>query len=271
MARRVAIASQKGGVGKTTVALNLAVAFAERGRRTLLADVDPQGGIALSLARGDTELGGLAELLMGQAEPEQALVATHLPALRLLTRGRLDPTDVSTYEQELFVPGVLGSALDRVDRDVDVVVIDTPSGMGMVTRAALSAADYVVIPFQTETLALRSIGQALRVIEHVKSHENPRLRLLGILPTMVERDNPVSLAVLGEIWHGFPATLETMVPRSEAFSRASHDGLPVGFLGGVPASEARRFDMLAAELETRMARFDGKDSRDEAKPTRQLL
>src|SRR5512142_1780966 len=107
MARRIVLASQKGGVGKTTVALNLAVALAERGHRTLLVDLDPQGAIGLSLARGDTELAGLAELLMGLIEPKVAVLPTHLPGLSLLPRGRLDPTDVPTFEHEVSAPGAL--------------------------------------------------------------------------------------------------------------------------------------------------------------------
>ena len=104
MARRLAIASQKGGVGKTTVALNLAVALAEKGRRTLLVDLDPQGGVGLSLAKGDAELAGLAELLMNQAEPTQAVMTTQLPGLRLLPRGRLDPTDVAATSRRSATP-----------------------------------------------------------------------------------------------------------------------------------------------------------------------
>src|SRR2546428_11744317 len=88
MARRLAIASQKGGVGKTTVALNLAVALAERGRPTLLGDLDPQGGIALSPAKGDTEPAGLAELLMNEGDPRQAVMVTPPPGPSLLPRGR---------------------------------------------------------------------------------------------------------------------------------------------------------------------------------------
>ncbi|HSB62190.1 MAG TPA: ParA family protein [Vicinamibacteria bacterium] len=271
MARRLAIASQKGGVGKTTVALNLAVALAEKGRRTLLADLDPQGGIALSLAKGDTELPGLAELLINEGDPLQAVTATQLPGLRLLARGRLDPTDVASFEAELSNGGALDRALARTEGDADLVILDTPSGLGRVTTAALGASDFALLAFQTESLALRSIGQALRVIEHVQATENPRLRLLGILPTLVERDHPSSLAVLGEIWNGFPDALETMVPRAEAFARASEMGVPVSFLSGAPIPEARRFDLLADEIEARMDRIRGMERADEAKPARQLL
>ena len=271
MARRVAIASQKGGVGKTTVALNLAVAFAERGRSALLADLDPQGGIALSLAKGDTELPGLAELLANKADPRQAVMSTHLPGLKLLPRGRLDPTDVASFEAELSNGGNLDQALARTEGDADVVILDTPSGLGRVTTAALVASDFVLLPFQTESLSLRSIGQALKVVEHVQTTLNPRLRLLGILPTMVERDRPTSLAVLGEIWNGFPDALETIVPRAEAFARASEQGVPVSFLAGAASTEARRFELLADELESRMDRIGGMERVDEAKPTRHLL
>src|SRR5512141_3012131 len=111
MARRLVIASQKGGVGKTTIALNLAGALAERGRRTLLVDLDPQGAIGLSLARQDGELAGLAELLTGLVEPRVAVLPTHLPGLSLLPRGRLDPTDVPTFEHEISVPGALERTL----------------------------------------------------------------------------------------------------------------------------------------------------------------
>jgi len=271
MARRLAIASQKGGVGKTTVALNLAVAFADKGRRTLLVDLDPQGGVGLSLAKGDTELAGLAELVMNRADPAQAVMSTQLAGLRLLPRGRLDPTDVATFEHDVGDPTALDAALGRVEGDADVVLLDTPSGLGRVTSAALAVADFVLLPFQTESLSLRSVSQSLRVIEHIQSTQNPKLRLLGILPTLVERDRTSALGVLGEIWNGFPDALETIVPRAEAFARASEQGIPVSFLAGSTTPEARRFDLLADELDARMDRIRGMERPDEAKPARQLL
>jgi len=272
MARRLVIASQKGGVGKTTVALNLAVALAERGRRTLLVDLDPQGAIGLSLAKGDTELAGLAELVTGQASPEEAVLTTRLSGLQLLPRGRLDATDVSAFEEAIASAGALNEALRATEASSDVVVIDTPSGLGRVTSAAMGVADFILLAFQTESLALRSVGQALRVVEHVQTTANPRLQLLGILPTLVERERPGTHNVLSEMWNGFPATLETVVPRTEAFARASTLGIPVGFLGaGAGKSEARRFELLADELEARMNRLHGMERVHEAQPARQLL
>jgi len=248
------------------------VALAERGRRILLADLDPQGAIGLSLAKGDTELAGLAELLSGIVSPPEAVVATRLAGLSLLPRGRLDATDVDSFEAAVSQPGALDEMLAACEKGCDAVIIDTPSGLGRVTTAALSATNFALLAFQTESLALRSVGQALAVIEHLQATRNPRLRLVGILPTLVERDRAGSHGVLSEIWNGFPDALETVVPRSESFVRASALGIPVGFLGGdAGGPEARRFDLLADEIEGRMSRLDGTDKVHEAQPARQLL
>ena len=267
---RICIASQKGGVGKTTVALNLAVAMAERGRKTLLADLDPQGGIGHSLARGDTALVGLADFLMGQIQAEEALLPTKLEGLTLLPRGRLDPVDVCEYEQAIYGPGVLEGALRPLTEGFDIVLMDTPSGLGLTTRAALSVSDFVLVPFQVEALALRSVSQLLRVVKHVREHENPGLQLLGILPTMVEKSKGGSLSILGELWGGFSGVLESVIPRIETFAEASLKGLPVAFLPGPVSPEARRFELLAAELELLMERLSGREHHDE-RAQRELL
>jgi chromosome partitioning protein len=200
------------------------------------------------------------------------VVATRLAGLSLLPRGRLDATDVDSFEAEVARADALENAFSACDKPFDVLVIDTPSGLGRVTTAALACADFALLAFQTESLALRSVLQALKVIEHVQTTGNPRLRLVGILPTLVERDHLGSHAVLSEIWNGFPDALETIVPRTEAFARASALGVPVSFLGGeAGAPEARRFDLLADEIEGRMNRLDGMEKVHEAQPARQLL
>lgn len=254
MSRRLAVVSQKGGVGKTTIALNLSLAFAESGRKTLLVDLDPQGGIAHSLAKQDAELPGVAELLVGAFEPEDVVVRTKVPGLGLLPRGRLDPIDVGAFETAIGSRGVLERMLASVEAGYDVTVVDTPSGLGVVARGVLAVADFVLLPFQAEPLALRSLVQALRVVDYVQGGENPRLELLGILPTMVERTKDPSHGVMMELWSHFDGVLETTVPRADVFAIASERGVPVGFLAGPPAPEARRFDVLARELADRMDR-----------------
>jgi chromosome partitioning protein len=270
MALRIAVVSQKGGVGKTTVALNLALALAERRRRTLLVDLDPQGGIGLSLARADDAFAGIADLLMGRSPPQEALRQTKLPTLALLPRGRLSAVDVGDYEDALRAPGILAGALAKVEGGFDLVLVDTPSGLGKVTRAALSVADFALVPVQGEPLALRSVRQVLEVIEHVRAGENPKLELLGLLPTMVQKGVDPSMAVLLDLWQGFGAVLETVIPRTEVFARASQTGLHVGFLGGPPSPEVRRFEILAAEVEQAIRRRKGMEN-ERAQQRRELL
>jgi len=259
MARRIALASSKGGTGKTTTALNLAVAFAERGRRTLLVDLDPQGAIGLFLDQPDTHWGGLAEVLATGAAVDGLLVQTSLPALSILPRGRLDPVEVADYELELGRPGRLDGVLGQVERDFELVLLDTPSGLGPVTRAALETSHWALLPLQAEPVALRSAAQTLRVLDHVRRHHNPELRLLGIVPTMVMLSDDTSLDVMGTLWSGFGGVTETVIPRAEVFARSSAEGVPVGFLGGRMPPEARRFAALADEIEARFGDGMGGD------------
>jgi len=268
---RVCIASQKGGVGKTTVALNLAVALAERGRKVLLADLDPQGGIGLSLAREETELPGLADVLSGVVPAARAVLATRQAGLSLLPRGRLDSVDACEYEMALHDPGTLDGVLTPLEGAFDFVLLDTPAGLGCVTRAALSWATLALVPFQPEALSLRSVTQVLRLLDHVRQGENPRLQLLGILPTMVEKTSTASLGVLTEVWTGFGGVLESIVPRAPVYVEASRRGVPVSFLPGPASPEGRRFSLLAAEVEHQIQRLGFEEASHDEQPERRLL
>ena len=270
MTPRLTIASQKGGCGKTTTSLNLSLALAEQGRATLLVDLDPQGSIGHSLGKGDKELPGLVDALMGACSAEEAVVQTKLPGLSLLPRGRLDPVDVCEFEQALLTPSVLDTLLSQIDIDFDLIILDTPSGLGMPTRAALAVSRFVLLLVQAEPLALRGLGQALRVIEHVQGEQNPDLQLLGLLPTMVDRGSETSMNVLVATWRELCGVLETTIPRAEVFIRASEQGVPLAYMGGKPSPETLRFNALASEVHT-LIQARTQESEDVEQPIRQLL
>jgi chromosome partitioning protein len=257
MSHRIVLTSSTGGTGKTTTALNLAVAFAERGRSTLLVDLDPQGAIGLFLDRPDGEWRGLAEVMMADTPPAEVVQSTSLPTLRILPRGRIDPVDTFEYETELYHSGTLARALEAIEDEVEYTLIDTPSGLGPVTRAALAVGHFALLPLQAEPVALRTLAQVLRVVEHVHDHDNPELRLLGILPTMVQLDQDPSLNVMSEVWSGFGGVLDTVIPRSSVFNEANEIGIPLSFLGGRTRPEARRFALLSDEIEARINDMTG--------------
>jgi chromosome partitioning protein len=271
MTHILAIASEKGGVGKTTVALNLALALAERRHRVLLVDLDPQGGIGHALARPDVEHPGLADVLAGAISAGEALLPTNHENLTLLPRGRLDPCDACEFEARVREPGVLRQILSGFLPRFGIILLDTPSGVGSCTRAALEAADSVLVPFQAEPLCLRSVGRLLQVLERVRAEENQHLALLGLLPTMVNRKEEASQAVMNELWTGFESVLDTAIPRADVFGAASLRGLPVGYLPGKVSPEAKRFDMLAGELEGLFERWKGASDESDIRPARSLL
>lgn len=269
--RIISIISAKGGVGKTTVALNLSVALAERGRSTLLVDLDPQGAVGFSLARNDTEWIGVAEVMLKKASLEDALIRTKLPGMTILPRGRLHPADALEYEKTLHLPHTLSSILNAVKGKYEYIIFDTPSGLGLVTRTALSVSGFALLPLQAEPLAMRIISQSLKVLDQVRQNENPELELLGILPTMVDLRQDPSFNVMHALWSGFGGVTETFIPRAEIFTRASQEGLPVAFLGGKTPPDALRFDMLVSEIETTISEIDKTPGDEDEKSRRELV
>lgn len=270
MTQVISVVSSKGGSGKTTTVLNLGVALAERGRKVVVVDLDPQGAIGLALDRPDSEWPGLAEHAVEGRPLAELIVSTRLAGFALLPRGRLDPIDTCTYEAFLHSSGKVRDVVSALSPGRDFVLLDTPSGLGAITRAALAASDWVLMPLQAEPMALRSVGQTLRVIEHVSGEENPGLKLLGILPTMVQLREEASFNVLRTAWSQLAGVLENAVPRASAFLKASEAGLPVGFMPGRVSPEARRFELVAIEVETLIAESGGAGEVEE-RPKRELL
>jgi len=271
MAEIITISSQKGGVGKTTLALNLALTLAEMEHKTLLIDLDPQGGIGLSLKKGDNQLAGFVEYLAAGKTFDEVVVKTRIPSLDILARGRLDPVNAVEYEQHLSSRPALNALLSSISDLYHFIIIDTPAGLGGITRAALVCTDFVLIPFQTESLSLRSISQILRVIEHIREKFNPHIKLLGILPVMVEKNKAASWSVLNEMNLGFHGVFETTIPRSDVFLEAGLKGIPISFLGGKKRPELHHFEMLAYEIKKRIDLYDKKEGVSDEREERQLL
>ena len=259
----VAVASQKGGVGKTTLALNLAYSLAQRGWRTLLADTDPQGSVGGSI-RGDLRRKpGLAEVLRGDLAFADALVTTRQPQLRLLAVGDVPPTDAAAWSAGLQDGRKLASLFDESRLHTDVTIVDTPPGMSGVTLGALRGADELLAPLQAEPLAARSLHQLLEVVAALRE-AGAGPELAGIVLNMLQSRHEDSLAVAQESWRLFAGrtslgggrgtnpVLETSVPRDNVFIEASAEGVPLGLLRRRPPAVAAVFDQLAAEIEERI-------------------
>jgi chromosome partitioning protein len=244
----VAVANQKGGVGKTTTAVNVS-AYLALGLRVLLVDLDPQANAtsSLGLDPNGVEL-STYDALIGQAALADAIVGSGraqldvAPASRALAGAQVELVDLPDRERRLV------RALDGVTSRYDVVLVDTPPSLGILTLNALVAADLLLAPVQCEYLALEGVAQLMETIELVRATLNPRLELLGMLMTMFDPRTRLSPQVVEEVRRHFPdRTLQTVIPRSVRLSEAPSYGKPV--LEYEPTSRgASAYADLAQEL-----------------------
>lgn len=249
---RIAICSQKGGVGKTTLALNLGLALAQLGHATTVVELDPQESLAASLLKPSRSMAGLHEVLRGAIGVDEVLLRTKVPGLSLLPAGDVDPLEVQDFHTLLANPGALGPVLDALD--AEIVLLDCPSGIGGATMGALGSASHALVPVQAEPLSLRSVQLVLEAMARVREHQNPGLALLGLVLMMFDRDAEASLEVVRTAWRDLdPEVLfETIVPRNPIYLEASLHGVPVAFMGTGIHPEGRRFQMLAGEILDRL-------------------
>ncbi len=227
MGRVVAVANQKGGVGKTTTAVNLAASLVVAEQRVLLIDMDPQGNATtgVGVAPGSVERSAY-EVLIGEASVDDVRVATEMPNLSLVPASQ----DLVAVERELAdfddSPMRLRGAIAAVIDEYDFVVVDCPPSLGTLTINALTAADLVIVPMQCEYYALEGLSQLVGTIERVRASLNPTLSIHGVLLTMYDARSNLSTEVAAEVRRHFHV-YETIIPRNIRLAEAPSHGKPV--------------------------------------------
>lgn len=252
MGRIIAIANQKGGVGKTTTAINLSSCLAEAGERVLTIDLDPQGNATsgLGLEKGELEE-TVYEMMLGDCELEECLQSEVqenldvLPSDSNLSGAEIELLDVERKEY------VLKQHLEKVKDQYDFILIDCPPSLSLLTINALVAADTVLVPIQCEYYALEGLSQVLRTVGLVRKKMNPSLELEGVVFTMYDARTNLSLEVVENVKNNLNEKIyKTIIPRNVRLAEAPSHGMPINLYDS-KSTGAESYRLLAAEVISR--------------------
>ena len=249
LGRTIAIANQKGGVGKSTAAINLSACLAEMGKKVLTIDIDPQGNTTSGLGIEKNELEKTVyELLIGECTLEECLIHLEFQNQDLL------PSNVDLAGAEIELIGIdnkeyiLKENIDTVRADYDFIIIDCPPSLNMLTINALTTADTVLVPIQCEYYALEGLAQLLHTIELVQERLNPKLKIEGVVFTMYDARTNLSLQVVENVKDNLNQKIyKTIIPRNVRLAEAPSYGLPINLYDSRSAG-AESYRLLAEEV-----------------------
>lgn len=251
MGRTIAIANQKGGVGKTTTAINLSACLAEEGKKVLVIDLDPQGNCTSGFGLNKNELENTVyELILGQCTIRQAMREDEdIKGLKIIPSNvNLAGAEIELLDVEKDREYILKNEIDYVKEDFDFIVIDCPPSLNLLTVNALTTADSVLVPIQCEYYALEGISQLIKTIDLVRDRLNDKLKIEGVVFTMYDARTNLSADVVNNVKENLKTRIyNTIIPRNVRLAEAPSHGLPINLYEPKSAG-AESYRNLAREV-----------------------